>query len=141
MSFYSKIVDELNAAVQTKDAAKVALAARDAGRSAVKFLFEKKGIEWDEKATLLELVHSRTVEEFVAVPEQVAALDFVRMLGGNAEHGVHVKKTQAARAEKTARDFAAALAEKWNKSYPEYSFEVGCFQDIASGFPTKPFRF
>ena len=32
MSFYSKIVDELNAAVQTKDAAKVVLAARDAGR-------------------------------------------------------------------------------------------------------------
>ena len=40
-----------------------------------------------------------------------------------------------------ARDFASALAEKWNKSYPEYSFEVGCYQDIASGFPTKPFRF
>ena len=109
MSFYSKIVDQLNAAVQTKDAAKVALAARDAMRAAVKFLFEKKGIEWDEKATLLELVHSRTVEEFVAVPEQVAALDFVRMLGSNAEHEVHVKKTQAVRAEKTARDFAALV--------------------------------
>ena len=40
-----------------------------------------------------------------------------------------------------ARDFASALAEKWNKSYPEYSFEVGCYQDIASGFRTKPFSF
>lgn len=40
-----------------------------------------------------------------------------------------------------ARDFASALAEKWNKSYPEYSFEVGFFQDIASGFRTKPFSF
>ena len=32
MSFYSQIVDRLNAAVQTKDAAKVALASRNAGR-------------------------------------------------------------------------------------------------------------
>ncbi len=43
MSFYSKIVDHLNASIQTKDAAKVALAARDTVRTAVKFLFEKKG--------------------------------------------------------------------------------------------------
>ena len=101
MSFYSKTVDQLNAAVQTKDAAKVALAARDVVRAAVKFLFEKKGVEWDEKATLLELVHSRAVEEFVAVPEQVAALDFVRTLGSNAEHEMHVKKTRAARPSST----------------------------------------
>ena len=32
MNFYSKIVDQLNAAVQTRDAAKVALASRDTGR-------------------------------------------------------------------------------------------------------------
>ena len=109
MSFYSKIVGQLNAAARTKDAAKVALVSREAVRSAVKFLFEKKGVEWDEKTTLLELIHSRTVEEFVAVPEQIAALDFVRMLGSNAEHGAHVKKTLAARAEKTSRDFAALV--------------------------------
>ena len=40
-----------------------------------------------------------------------------------------------------ARDFASALAEKWNASYPEHSFEVGSYQDIASGFRTKPFGF
>ena len=109
MSFYSNIVTQLNAAVQSKDAAKVALASREAVRAAVKFLFEKKGLAWDDEATLLALVHSRTVEEFVAVPEEIAALDFVRILGGNAEHGNHIKKTQAARAEKTARDFAALV--------------------------------
>ncbi len=103
MSFYSQIVDQLNAAAQTKDAAKIARAAKEAVRAAVKFLFEQKGVEWDETATLMALIHARTVEEFVAMPEQVAALDFVRMLGINAEHGAHVKKTQAARAEKTAR--------------------------------------
>lgn len=32
MSFYSKIVDGLSVAAQTKDAARIALAARDAGR-------------------------------------------------------------------------------------------------------------
>ena len=40
-----------------------------------------------------------------------------------------------------ARNFASALAEKWNASYPEHSFEVGSYQDIASGFRTKPFGF
>ena len=39
------------------------------------------------------------------------------------------------------QDFAFALAEKWNRSYPECSFEVGAFRDIASGFRTKPFSF
>ncbi len=37
--------------------------------------------------------------------------------------------------------FASALAEEWNKAYPEHSFEVGNYKDIASGFRTKPFSF
>ena len=40
-----------------------------------------------------------------------------------------------------AEDFASSLAEKWNSAYPEYSFEVGRYEDIASGFRTKPFSF
>ena len=40
-----------------------------------------------------------------------------------------------------AEGFAAALASKWNMTYPEYSFEVGSYKDIASGFRTKPFGF
>lgn len=40
-----------------------------------------------------------------------------------------------------AESFASALAEEWNKAYPEYSFQVGSYTDIASGFRTKPFSF
>ena len=38
------------------------LASRESVRAAVKFLFEKKGLAWDDEATLLALIHSRTVE-------------------------------------------------------------------------------
>ena len=38
-----------------------------------------------------------------------------------------------------ARDFAFSLAESWNKLYPEFSFEVGSYEDIVTGFRTKPF--
>ena len=40
-----------------------------------------------------------------------------------------------------AQNFASSLAEKWNRAYPEYSFEVGNYKDIASGFRSKPFSF
>lgn len=40
-----------------------------------------------------------------------------------------------------ARKFAYSLAEKWSASYPEFSFEAGRYEDIASGFRTKPFGF
>lgn len=40
-----------------------------------------------------------------------------------------------------ARCFASELAERWSKEYPEFGFEAGCFEDIASGFRTKPFGF
>ena len=40
-----------------------------------------------------------------------------------------------------ATKFASALAERWSKEYPEFGFEAGRFEDIASGFRTKPFSF
>lgn len=36
---------------------------------------------------------------------------------------------------------AEALADEWNGRYPDFSFEPGRFEDIASGFRTKPFGF
>ena len=40
-----------------------------------------------------------------------------------------------------SKEFAFTLAEKWNKAYPEHSFEVGNYRDIVSGFRSKPFGF
>lgn len=37
--------------------------------------------------------------------------------------------------------FALALAESWSSEYHEFQFEAGGFEDIASGFRTKPFSF
>ena len=41
----------------------------------------------------------------------------------------------------TARRFAAEMNEAWNRAYPEFTFEPGSFEDIASGFRAKPFSF
>ena len=98
MSFYSQTSDFLDSAVSSKDSVKIAVASRDAVRATIKFLFGKKNADFDENETLLGHIHSRIVEEFVSVPEKIAALDFVRMLGSNADHGIHVKRTQAAKA-------------------------------------------
>lgn len=40
-----------------------------------------------------------------------------------------------------ARKFAYSLADKWSKAYPDFGFEAGRYDDIASGFRTKPFGF
>lgn len=37
--------------------------------------------------------------------------------------------------------FALTLAEKWSAEYPGFRFEAGKFEDIATGFRTKPFSF
>ena len=107
MSFYSNIIQHLDLALKGKDPVALAQAARDAVQQTVDFLFAKKGVERDADATLLELLQSRTVVEFIESPEERAALDFVRLLGARADHDQHVKKAQAARAEDTARHFAA----------------------------------
>ena len=107
MSFYSNIIQHLDLALKGKDSVALAQAARDAVRQTVEFLFSKKGVKWDPSATLLELLQSRTVVAFVESSEERASLDFVRLLGARADHGQHVKKAQAARAEMSARHFAA----------------------------------
>ena len=127
MSFYSQTSDFLDSAVSSKDSVKIAVASRDAVRATIKFLFGKKNAEFDEKETLLGHIHSRIVEEFVSVPEKIAALDFVRMLGSNADHGIHVKRTQSAKAVQTARDFAAlvgAAFEPGSVTAPETTPEL-----------------
>lgn len=109
MSFYKKISDAIAAALSGKDAVVLAKVARDAVMSAAKRLCEHKGVGVDDDVTLIELIHSPVIEEFVGTIEAVAALDFVRILGTNADHERGVKKTRAAQAAKTALDFAALV--------------------------------
>ncbi len=40
-----------------------------------------------------------------------------------------------------ARHFADALCGKWNEAHPDFCFEVGEYEGIATGFRTKPFSF
>lgn len=68
--------------------------------SAVKYLYQKKEKAVPEKASLLELVDSDIVVDFVSDGDIVNSLHYVRILGMNAEHDKKIKKTE----EKLALD-------------------------------------
>ena len=141
MSFYKKISDAIVSTWPGNDAVALAKVARDAVMSAAKRLFEHKGVGLDDDITLIELIHSPVVEEFVGTAEAVAALDFVRILGTNADHERGVKKTRAAQAAKTALDFAALvgfdncfyflkLTGFCNRASAEFANDAICHGDV-----------
>ena len=68
--------------------------------SAVKYIYQTKGKEVPEKASLLELIDSDIVSDFICDGDIVNSLHYVRILGMNAEHDKKIKKTE----EKLALD-------------------------------------
>lgn len=57
--------------------------------------YRESGKTIPSKASLLEILHSDVVREKIADDDIFAALDYVRILGMNAEHGQHIKKSEA----------------------------------------------
>ena len=88
--------------------------------SAVKYIYQIKGKEVPEKASLLELVDSDIVSDFICDGDIVNSLHYVRILGMNAEHDKKIKKTE----EKLARDnityFVGLLASSEDGTRKEY---------------------
>ena len=68
--------------------------------SAVKYIYQIKEIAVPEKASLLELVDSDVICDFVSDGDIVNSLHYVRIVGMNAEHDKKIKKTE----EKLALD-------------------------------------
>lgn len=52
---------------------------------------------------------------------------------------VYLCPAAASAGTESAAAFAEAVRRLWNEKYPRASFELGSFEDIASGFRTKPF--
>lgn len=68
--------------------------------SAVKYIYQIKEIAVPEKASLLELVDSDVISDFICDGDIVNSLHYVRIVGMNAEHDKKIKKTE----EKLALD-------------------------------------
>lgn len=95
-----------------KDAAATAIACREAVRDSVGEIYKSKGAEMPPKASLLELLADATVREFLDDDDRLRDLEFVRVLGMNAEHKRKVKRTHAQLAVETCTSFLEAVDAK-----------------------------
>ena len=62
---------------------------------AIGFIYEKAGVEFPKKASLLELIDGLTVSSYINDSDTISTLHYVRILGMNAQHGKHIKKKEA----------------------------------------------
>ena len=87
-------------AAETKDAAERVKAYRGVLTDAIDYIYESTNTHKPEKASLLELVDSDVLANYVQDSDVINSLHYVRILGMNAEHDQKIKKT----ADKLAYD-------------------------------------
>lgn len=78
-----------------KDSRDVVLICRNVLEKVIDLIFAIEGVKKPESAQLLELINNETVQEFLGKDILIDYLHFVRIVGINALHGKHIKKTQA----------------------------------------------
>ena len=87
-------------AAEIKDAAERVKAYRGVLTAAIDYIYESTNAHKPEKASLLELVDSDVLANYVQDSDVINSLHYVRILGMNAEHDQKIKKT----ADKLAYD-------------------------------------
>lgn len=80
-------------AAETKDAAERVKAYRGVLTDAIDYIYESTNTHKPEKASLLELVDSDVLANYVQDSDVINSLHYVRILGMNAEHDQKIKKT------------------------------------------------
>ena len=106
------IIRKIAEAAGKKDPAATAVACRSAVRDGVGAIYQSKGTEMPPKASLLELLADTPVREFIGDDDRMRDLEFVRVLGMNAEHKRKVKRTHAQLAAETCTSFLEAVEAK-----------------------------
>ena len=99
-----------------KDPSANALACRNSILEVIKLIFDVRSAKFPESASMLELLDSPVVTEYVNNAEVMNALQYVRILGINAQHGKHIKKTEAKLAFDNTTFFLGFIR---NKLHPE----------------------
>lgn len=95
-----------------KDHAATAIACREAVRECVSAIYKSKGEEMPPKASLLELLSETLIREFISYDEHQNNLEFVRVLGMNAEHKRKVKRRHAEIAVEACTSFMESVDAK-----------------------------
>lgn len=94
------LMQNLITAAEIKDAAERVKAYRGVLTDAIDYIYESTNTHKPEKASLLELVDSDVLANYVQDSDVINSLHYVRILGMNAEHDQKIKKT----ADKLAYD-------------------------------------
>lgn len=89
-----------------------AILCRECLESAVEYIFETSGVDLPKKATLLELIDSQVVTDYVYTAECIPGLHYVRKLGMNAKHEKSIKKKEALLALDTMEYLIGFLSDK-----------------------------
>ena len=89
-----------------------AIFAREAVRDGIARVYRALGRELPPKASLLELLSDMQLREFIADDDRLRDLEFIRVLGMNAEHKRKVKRTHALLAADTCTSFLETVEAK-----------------------------
>lgn len=101
-----KFLDKLKNGQQRIKPLEIAQSCRNLLFNAVKSIFAKKGEEVSSKASLLELLDSPTVNEYLSYDADIVnSLHYIRILGSSAKQGLSVKKTESELAAKNLEYF------------------------------------
>ena len=106
------IIRKVAEAAGGKDPAATAVACRSAVRDGVGAIYQSRGAEIPPKASLLELLSDTQLREFIGDDDRLRDLEFVRVLGMNAEHSRKVKRTHAQLAAGISTSFLETVAAK-----------------------------
>ena len=106
------IIRKVAEAAGGKDPAATAVACRSAVRDGVGAIYQSRGAEMPPKASLLELLSDTQLREFIGDDDRLRDLEFVRVLGMNAEHSRKVKRTHAQLAAGISTSFLETVAAK-----------------------------
>lgn len=101
-----KFLDKLKNGQQRIKPLEIAQSCRNLLFNAVKSIFAKKGEEVSSKTSLLELLDSPTINEYLSNDADIVnSLHYIRILGSSAKQGLSVKKTESELAAKNLEYF------------------------------------
>ncbi|MBR3167330.1 MAG: DEAD/DEAH box helicase family protein [Erysipelotrichaceae bacterium] len=121
---FASIEQMFELAIDNKDPGDTVLICRSALEKTIDLIFDIQGISKPTSAQLLELINHETVQDFLGNDILVDALHFVRIVGINALHGKHIKRSQAKVAIDNTEYLLATVKSKISPS-------KGIFADVS----------
>ena len=109
---FSKIYGELPTKGKPDE---IALNSRKLLAEAIRFIYQKECVAYPISATLLELIDGNVISRFVENRVLLESLHYVRKVGMNAAHGIHIKRSQAKIAQENILFFLQYLVKKYEE--------------------------